>query len=199
MVDILTVEQVKELYLALPTDVTLNDVPLDIESREILSYTIAYWEEAAGVNQGELIPVYELSVKMKPRQSAEFIIEYVYVPASELYMRPLARITAPVKKGDVITLLAADASQTLKKLGVADFDFALGSGVYIYDWFLDGEKIGSGQTLSNFVVPYSADERALSLTFELRVTDADSPNESFSTDKRVLDGETGIFLPAVSR
>jgi len=96
---ILTADQVKDLYLALPDEVTLNDVPLDVESREIVTHTIAYWEEASGVSQGELIPVYELLVKMKERQSGVVVEEHVYVPASETYMRPLARIidapTAP--------------------------------------------------------------------------------------------------------
>jgi hypothetical protein len=202
LVTILTVDQVKALYLALPDDVTLNDIPLDIESRAILSETIAYWEEATGVSQGELIPVYELKVEMTERQSKEVFEEYVYVPASELYMRPLARIiSAPteVKAGQAISLTAADASKTLKSLNIADFDLVLGSGDYTYDWYLNGEKIGSGRTLSNFVVPFSDDDRGNTLTVELRVTDIQSPNDSFSTDKAIITGEQGFFLPVVVR
>jgi hypothetical protein len=199
-VTILTVDQVKALYMALPEDVSLNSIPLDIESRTILSETIAYWEEATGVSQGELIPVYELKVKMTERQSKEIFEEYVYVPASELYMRPLARIiSAPteIKAGQAISLTAADASKTLKSLHIADFDLVLGSGDYIYEWYLNGEKIGSGRTLSNFVVPFDDDGRDTTLQFELRVTDIQSPNESFSTAK--IASPQRLFLPTVIR
>lgn len=199
---ILTAEQVKNLYLALPDEVTLNDVPLDVESREIVTHTIAYWEEASGVSQGELIPVYELLVKMKERQSGVVVEEHVYVPASELYMRPLARIidapTAPVMAGTVITLTAADATKTLKSLNVADFDIVLGTVEPSYEWFLDGVKIGNGRVLSNFVVPFSQD-RTITLLFELRVTDLGSPNDSVSSDRMSLSGSQGIYLPAVTR
>ena len=200
---ILTADQVKNLYLALPDEVTLNDVPLDVQSREIVTHTIAYWEEASGVSQGYLVPVYELLVKMTERQSQAVIEEYVYVPASELYMRPLARIidapTAPVMAGTAITLTAADATKTLNALNVAPFDFVLGSGdVPTYEWFLDGVKIGDGRVLSNFVVPFSQD-RTITLLFELRVTDGSGLNITVSTDRMSLSGSQGIYLPAVTR
>jgi len=202
-VAILTAEQVKALYLDLPDDVTLNDVPLDVTKREIVSHTIAYWEEASGVSQGQLIPVYELKVNMTERQSQAVVEEFVYVPASQLYMRPLARIidapTGPIMAGTAITLTAADATQTLKSLNVANYDIVLGNGDYSYQWFLDGEKIGDGRVLSNFVVPNSADPREIRLTFELRVTDIASPNESVSTDRLALAGSLGLYLPSISR
>ncbi len=209
-VDILTAEQIRALYLALPEDVTLSDVPLDVIDREIVTHTVAYWEEASGVSQGELIPVYELTVNMTERQSLSVTQEYVYVPASQLYMRPVARIitppTEPIVAGTSITLTAADATKTLRALGLADFDIVLGmvdpgTGTTdpSYEWFLDGAKIGDGRILSNFKVPFSADARNIKLLFEVRVTDLNSPNESFSTDNISLAGSQGLFLPAVTR
>ena len=67
MADILDVETIKRLYLVMDKEVTMNSVPLDIKSREILSHTLAYWESAPGNSQGYLIPVYELKVRMVDR------------------------------------------------------------------------------------------------------------------------------------
>lgn len=202
-VNILTAEQIRSLYLALPEDVTLNDIPLDVSNREIVTHTVAYWEEASGISQGELIPVYELTVKMTERQSQAVTEEHVYVPASQLYMRPVARIitppTEPIVAGASITLTAADATQTLKALGLADFDIVLGTVDPSYEWFLDGVSIGSGRVLRNFVVPFSANSRDIKLLFEVRVTDLNSPNQSFSTDNISLAGSQGLFLPSITR
>jgi len=204
-INILTADQVKSLYLALPDDVTLNDIPLDVINREIVTHTIAYWEEASGVSQGQLIPVYELKVNMTERQSQTVSEEFVYVAANEAYMRPLARIidlpAQPLVAGTAITLTAADATKTLKSLNVASFDIVLGGATVdpSYQWFLNGEKIGDGRVLSNFVVPFAGDSRDVTLLFELRVTDLNSPNESFSTDNVSLAGTQGVFLPSVIR
>jgi hypothetical protein len=208
-VNVMTPEQIQALYTALPEDVTLNDIPLDVVSREIVTYTVAYWEEASGVSQGQLIPVYELKVNMTYRNTVsgtqELAVseEYVYVPASELYMRPVARIIStpaePIEAGTGITLTAADATQTLRTLNLAGFDIVLGTVDPSYEWFLDGVKIGNGRVLSNFVVPFSQDNRNIELNFELRVTDLTSPNQSFSTDNVSLSGSQGIFLPSITR
>jgi len=204
-VNILTAQQVRDLYMALPDDVTLNDVPLDVSNREIVTHTVAYWEEASGVSQGELIPVYELTVNLTERQSQAVSQEHVYVPANEQYMRPIARIisppTEPIMAGTAITLTAADASKTLKTLGLADFDFALGRDLdsLTYEWFLDGQKIGDGRVFSNFTVPLSQEDKNITLLFELRVTDTGSPNQSYSTATISLSGSKGIFLPSVIR
>lgn len=202
-VQILSAEQVRALYMALPNDVPLNDIPLDVSNREIVTHTIAYWEEASGVSQGQLIPVYELKVNMTERQSQAVTEEYVYIPASELYMRPIARIidlpAGPIVAGTAITLTAADATQSLKALGIADFDLVLGTVDPLYEWYLDGEKIGSGRVLSNFVVPFSQDSRDITLNFQVKVIDNNSPNQSFSTDEATLAGSQGTFLPSVNR
>ena len=207
-VNILTAQQVRDLYLALPDDVTLNDIPLDVSNREIVTHTIAYWEEASGVSQGELIPVYELTVNVTERQSQAVSQEHVYVPANEQYMRPIARIISPPSEplvaGTAITLTAANASQTLATLGLANFDFALGRDPsdpisLSYEWFLDGQQIRNGRVFGGFVVPFSQEDKDITLLFELRVTDTASPNQSYSTDTLSLSGSKGIFLPAVTR
>lgn len=207
MVDILTADQVKNLYLALPDDVPMNTIPMDIESREILSQTVAYWEEPTGVSQGELIPVYELKLRIKDRQNGAFVEDFAYVPASPLYMRPLARIldapTTSQTGGTVITMNAADASKTLAQLGVADFPFALGSGNpddYIYDWFLgsidNANKIGAGKTLT-YILPYDLGNRDGEIVIQLRVTDSSSPNDSFATANATITINPTMFLPLI--
>jgi hypothetical protein len=205
MIDIFTPEQVKELYAVMHEEVALHDLPLDVKSRTVLSHTVAYWEEAAGVSQGEMIPTYELEVEMEERQSGNKVIEYVYIPANQQYMRPLARITSvvsgSVEAGTVVTLTAADASQTLKALGIADFDIVLGSGEpedYTYDWSVDGQSIGTGRTVE-YPLPFSQEARDLSILVELKVTDIASPNQSFSTDSVTLSSQLGLYLPAVTR
>jgi hypothetical protein len=202
MVDILPEEQVKQLYLALPDRVALNDVPLDVENREILSTTIAYWEDAQGVSQAELTPVYEFLVRMTDRNSGDEIEDYVYVPASPLYMRPYAEIVsvsqATGATGRQLTLTAADASQTLQTLGEGDFDFALGTGAdgdYLYDWFVDGESIGTGRSIV-YNLPSNSGSLRNALTIELRVTNADSPNTQSATDSVTV--EPSLFLPLIS-
>ncbi|MBX2997164.1 MAG: hypothetical protein KF893_01545 [Caldilineaceae bacterium] len=204
---ILTAEEVKALYLALLDKVALNDLPIEVKSREILTHTIAYWEEPVGVDQGEFIPVYELKLKLVEAQSDAVVEDFVYVPASPIYMRPVAKIldapTEPINAGTAISLTAADASKSLKELGFGDFNIVLGSGDptdYQYDWYLDGELIESGPALNNFVIPFSADNRALSVTIELRVKDIRSPNtNTVATDKAVITSDLGIFLPTVTR
>lgn len=205
MVEVLTPEQVSELYLTLPEDVPLNVIPLDISNREVITHTVAYWEEAPGVNQGEMIPVYELLVRMTEAQSGDILDEYVYVPASELYMRPIARILdAPmqVEARAGITLTAADASQTLRQLGLADYDFALGSGQatdYTYRWTADDQPLGEGRTLTDVVLPYPEDNRERTVRVQLIVTDNNSPNESFSTANIVIVVKPILFIPSVVR
>jgi hypothetical protein len=208
MVDIRPEEELRALYNALPNRVPLNDLPLDVEDRQIISSTVAYWEESIGVSQAELVPVYEFLVRMKERNTGNLIDEYVYVPASELYMRPYAEIvtvapTTTVEAGDTLTLTAADASKTLRELGAADFDFALGTGAdgdYLYDWFVDSvddaNKIGSGRTIQ-FVAPTNPDGRASTLVIHLRVTNADSPNTQTATANVLISVNPSLFLPMV--
>lgn len=202
LVTIFTPAQIQELYAALNEEIALHDLPLDIKSREVLSYTVAYWEEPIGVSQGEMIPVYELKVKMVEAQSDAEIEEFVYVPANETYMRPIARISSvistPVQAGTVVTLTAADAKQTLRTLGIADFDIVLGRGDYSYGWYVGGELVGSGQTYA-YTVPFAESDRDFSVLIELRVTDIAAANDSFSTDSIKLTSDRATFLPLVER
>ena len=208
MVDIRPESQLRDLYLALPDRVALNDIPLDVENREILSSTVAYWEEAPGVSQAELVPVYEFLVRMTERNSGETHDEYVYVPASEIYMRPYAEIVSvtpsgPVNAGTKLTLTAADASQTLQELGAGDFDFALGTGAdgtFAYDWFVgsvdDANLIGSGRTIE-FAVPANPSEREGVLEIHLRVKDVESPNTQTATADVTITVNPSVFLPLI--
>lgn len=79
---------IKALYLALDDAVTMNTIPLDIRSREILSATIAYWEAPAGSQQGHIFPVYELTVKFVEKLTNAETVDLVYLPASAQYLKP---------------------------------------------------------------------------------------------------------------
>jgi hypothetical protein len=205
MVDILSEEQVRALYLAAPDRVALNDLPLEVTNREILSSTVAYWEDAPGIPQAELVPVYELLVRFTDANSGTTIDDYVYVPASPLYARPYAEITSvtPGATNDgkpLINLTAADASKTLKELGVADFDFALGTGadgLYTYDWYLgpvsDNVHIGTGRTIQYQLPAYPDKEHPLVIT--LQVINTDSPNTQASVTTTTV--QQSVLLPLV--
>ena len=185
------------LYLALDADVTMNSLPIDISGREILSATLAYWEEGAGSSQAHLIPVFEFTVRFTETATNQVFEDFVYVPASSEYLRPLARVPdAPQRtaSGESLTLTAADASQTLRTLGVGAFDFVMGyngaDGTYLYEWYLGTvapeNKIadstpGDGLRSVTFTVPTPADDRATSFAVLLVVTDNDSPNGARST------------------
>lgn len=208
MVDIFSEDQVKALFEALPYRVSLNDIPIEIADPQVISSTVAYWEDPQGVSQAQLTPVYELLATYTEVQGGATGQDYFYVPASELYMRPYAEIisgapTAAVNAGDKLTLTAADASKTLKELGAGDFDFVLGNGTYLYDWYInvvsDATKVGSGQTLSDFVVPANPDGRGGSLSLVLQVTDLNSPNEGSNkaTASVTIQVNPSVFLPLV--
>jgi hypothetical protein len=179
-----------------------------IGTKTIVSNTYGYYEGPITWNQDQLIPVNILTVKATPQGGAEQQYQ-VYIPVNETYMAPYAKITsltngANVLPGSQITLEAADASQTLKTLGVdASLDFVLGSGgTYLYDWYLNEvsaeTKIGSGRTLP-YTVPdsVSTDGKPAAAKVILVVTDADSPRDpGFASDEVVLNF-TKVFLPLV--
>jgi hypothetical protein len=204
-VAVLDEPEARALYLAAPDRVALNDVPLDVESREIISSTVAYWEEAPGVIQAELTPVYEFLVRFREANTGALIDDYVYVPASEIYMRPYAEVisTTPGSTAEgnpLLNLTAADASKTLRELGAADFDIALGTGatgLYTYDWFLgpiaDNVQIGTGRSIQYQLPSYPTKENPLVLT--LRVTNSDSPNTQSSITTVTV--QESVLLPLV--
>jgi hypothetical protein len=210
-VEIGDVEVLKALYLLLEDEISLNDIPLDTVSREVISETLAYWEQPPGVAQDELIPVYEFLVSMVERTTGETVEDYAYVPANTIYMPPLARIVdgvpgEAVPAGTAVTLVAADASQTLQELGIGDFDFAMGSGdpnAYQYEWFQGSvdpaNLIGTGMTLADYKLPGGVDTKAGGVQIILRVTDTGNPNQLSATDTAQILVQPATFLPLIQK
>ena len=194
MTAIIDANTAEALYLALDKEVTMNSVPLDVKSRTVLTKTLAYWENAPGSSQGELIPVYELKVKFTEKNTDAVSEDFVYLPASPQYMRPLARIldapTNGVAANAQVTLTAADASKTLKALGLGNsFDFVMGyngvDGTYTYEWYLGSVapenkitdlNLNDGATKVTFAVPTTDDDHGGVLDIFLVVKDINSPN-----------------------
>lgn len=218
MTTIINTDTATALYRTLDKEVTMNSIPLDIENQEVLSSTLAYWENAPGSSQGELIPVYELLVKYNEVDTGADGQDLFYLPASSQYMRPIARIlNAPaddvlVQPTAAITLTAADASKTLKELGIGDaFDFVMGyngaDGTYTYEWYLgsvaEENKItdlnpSDSLTTITFQVPTMDDEHESTLDVFLVVKDLESPNEASSTTVAQLSVGPAVFLPFVN-
>ena len=202
-------ETIKTLFEKAEPQVALSYVPL-LATKTIISNTLGYWEGPITWNQDQLIPTYILTVKATPDGGTEQ--EYqVYIPVNEQYMAPYAKITSPAGganplPGSTITLEAADASKTLKDLGVdSSLDFVLGSGgTYLYDWYL-GEvstaaKIGTGRTLQ-YTVPDSTanDGKPAAVKVILVVTDFTSPRDpGFASDEAVFNFSK-VYLPSISK
>ncbi|MCE7980529.1 MAG: hypothetical protein DYG89_05000 [Caldilinea sp. CFX5] len=200
---------IKTLFEKAEAQVALDYIPV-LGTKTIVSNTLGYYEGSITWNQDQLIPVNILIVKATPPGGVEQTYQ-VYIPVNETYMAPYAKITsltngATVVPGSKITLEAADASKTLKELGVdASLDFVLGSGgTYVYNWYLneisDATKIGSGRTVQ-YTVPDSAttDGKPAAAKVILVVTDVDSPRSpGFASDEVVLN-LSKAFLPLVTK
>lgn len=210
MTTILDPDTAAALYLALDDKVTMNTLPMTISNRSVLSSTLAYWESVAGASQGELIPVYELTVDITEAETGQHSTEFVYLPASPKYMRPFADITnAPLSAmaGSTISVTAAAANQTLAQNGYAGFNFAMGydgeAGDYIYEWYLnqntpDARIAGCTSRTCTFTVPSNIGEKESTFTVLLVVKDASSPNQSEGTDAVDVLVPT-LFLPTVTK
>ncbi len=210
-VNILPIETIKTLYEELEAIVTMNPAPIEADQREVLSYTLAYWEEGLGASQSEFIPVYALQVRYTSSTTDTDVTDHAYVPANETYMPPLARIDTEVtgthKISDVLTLEAADASKTLASLGYdSSLSFVLGSGTeddYIYEWFIDSvdeaNKIGNGSTLTYSIESFP-EERQTRL-FVLQVTDITNSNKSSnsSLDSVTVEFVNQNFIPIITK
>ncbi len=205
-VPILPPEQIYTLFNQLESQVVVNTPPIDADRREILGHSLAYWEEGMGTSQSELMPVYALNVRYS-RGGEELAVSYAYVPGNPAYMRPFARIesapTGPVRIGQVVSLAAADATRTLAELGYdPSLNFALGSGDYIYDWYVDSiadaNRIGSGRTI-NYTVRSDVASHAGSLqqTIILRVTDIGSADQRSTTATTSLTVYPRLLLPVI--
>ncbi len=193
---------------------TMNTIPLDIESRTILSATIAYWEAAAGSSQGQLFPVYELKVRFVEKPTDAVSEDFVYLPASPQYMRPLARITNPpleATTGISVTFTAADPTKTLEQNGIGSFDFMMGydsvNPDFTVEWYLgDVNESGANQIAActnkltcTFKAPSAGNDKPEPFTVSLLVTDDASPNASESSDVVQVTLNNGTFLPTVSK
>lgn len=157
-VSILSPTQITSLFAALEPIVALSYTPLPYTSRQVTTYTVAYYEGAIGESQAELIPSYVLNVSYTLK-SGEAITGPVYIPANQTYMAPLALITptaqlsASVRIGQQVAFTAADASAPLSSLGYdASLNFALGSGgPYAYNWYVgttEGTSLGTGRVFT---------------------------------------------------
>jgi len=210
-VPILTQAQIIALYGQVGNLVALNEIPIDADARQVISSTVAYWENAAGNDQDQLVPVYALWVNFL-KAGQPVTADFVYVPANPRYMRPFARIETyprtPVRVGDVVRLVATEASRTLADLGYdASLNFPLGSGSpddYIYDWYVndisDANKIGSGRSI-DYTVNGLVEDRSgqPTQTIILVVTDITSPNQHKTRTSVTIDVQPRVVLPLVLR
>jgi hypothetical protein len=166
MVTMLPFAKIAKLFETLEPIVALDHVPLapsELKSREIVTYTAAYWEGAIGFEQTELIPVYAIEVR-NTLQDNSVVSSTTYIPVAAAYMAPLAQISttvdldATVTPGQLIALEAYDASKTLGELGLDPdpddgnpLDFVLGSGDVSYAWYVDvvsdATRIGNGRSI----------------------------------------------------
>lgn len=202
MVEVMPYEVIEKLFEnpSLEKIVSLDYVPIapsELVSREVVSQTLAYWEGPIGFNQGELIPVYALTVNntMKGAEGeADYDVESTsYIPVDPTYMAPLAYISTtvdlnqPIAPGQTITFNALDAAVALTDLGLDPspndgfpLDFALGTGedgLYLYNWYLDEvveenriEPLeGSGGRTIEFRVPLFANIKEGTLSGNHRI------------------------------
>lgn len=211
MTSLISTPTVQALFLTLDDEATMNSIPALVQNPVVISMTVAYWEMVAGSSQGELIPVYELSVDYTDGNTGSASHDLFYVPAGTEYLRPLARIlNAPeaMLPGTKVTLNAADAAKTLEENGIGapgEFPFTMGylgaDGAYAYAWYMgapdDANKIDAcdGQKKCEITAPMSVDGKS-SFDVMLMVTDADSPNQSEATAMATI-AMPALFLPTV--
>ena len=206
-VPILTQQQIYKLHEQAEKLVVLNPPPTDADGRQVISHTLAYWEDGVGVTQSELTPVYALFVRYT-KGIQELSLDFAYIPANNTYMRPLAQIESlppgAVGVGSSIQLRATDASKTLAELGYdASLNFALGSGDYSYDWFFDSvseaNRLGSGRTLSYVVRSDVVNHGGqLQQNIILQVTDIGPRGDHrSSTTTLALDVKPRLLLPLI--
>ncbi len=207
-VPILSEDQILELFAQLSNQVVINTPPIDADSSEVISTTLAYWEEGMGTAQSELVPVYALHVRWL-KDNVELLKDFSYIPANPGYMRPYAGIEEspanPVNVGQEITLVAKDATKTLSELGYpASLNFTLGSGDYQYDWYLGGldeaNRLGGGRTF-HYVV--KADNEAhgdsIQQTIILKVTDIGGADQRTNTANAIITVNPRVSMPLMMK
>jgi hypothetical protein len=221
MVEMLPFETIEKLFNALEPTVALDYVPLapsEIQSREIVTHTPAYWEGPIGFNQGELIPIYALTVRNE-LTGGVIVTSTTSIPVAADYMAPLARIsstvdlTKTVTPGEVIVLEALDASKPLAELGFdQSLDFNLGTpgGTFTYDWYVnqisDETKLTPKQGSEGRIVEYAVNlslgvdgkEASGTQRIILVVTDAEKNSEPRTSQAVLtLSATPPVYLPAV--
>lgn len=220
-VDVMPYPQVYQLFLDLEPQVAFAYVPVDnIVAKDILTYTLGYWEESLGGDQDQLYPAYVMEAVYTATlglTETHVVTDYTYFPANPTYASPLAKIVAHsdfsgnILPGEVITCTAADASQPLDQLGYhPSLNFALGTGdtdSYVYDWYLGNiapeNKIGTGRELSYPVGAPGGPGHGgpVAQTVILVVTDSYSAHFSrnTSTDSVAYHVVPPLYLPTVMR
>jgi hypothetical protein len=215
-VPILDYAQIELLFEQLEPVVALSYIPTVYDSRDVLSYTLAYYEHPMGTGQDQLIPVYVLNTEYT-LANQEVVTSEVYIPSNEQYMAPFAAFTALQPVPDVVAVgqsyafEAADASATLASLGYdTSLNFALGTGdpdSYLYSWYLntvsEETRIGTGRTLSytvKLVGEVHGGAPLIGQTLILEVEDSASPRPpSISYATLQIDIAPPVFLPLVMR
>ncbi|MBN1640901.1 MAG: hypothetical protein JXA09_06675 [Anaerolineae bacterium] len=218
-VPVLPYDKVEQLFQLLEPQVALGEVPFDNPtSKEVLSYTLGYWEESTGLGQDQLYPTWVFEARYEGVADGEPLVVTgtCFIPANETYIRPLAKIASHsdlsgnILAGTVITFTAADATKPLSELGYgADLNFVLGSAgeppVRNYDWYLNtvdpANKIGSGRELAYEVAITGGGghDGPVSQTVILVVTDpfSDHSAQNTNTDMAAFEVVPGVFLPTV--
>lgn len=215
-VPILDYPQIEKLFEQLEPLVALSYVPLNFTSRQVLTYTVGYYEHPIGQGQDQLIPAYILDVQTT-LVNQEVVTNPVYIPANETYMAPLALITptaqipSKVRVGQQIVFQAADASMPLSSLGYdASLNFALGTGdpdSYLYAWYRDTvapeNKLGDGRVLT-YTVALSGETHGeqgpTTQTIILQVIDSLSPRTpNTSIAPYQLNIVPPVYLPLVMK
>lgn len=216
-VPMLTYGQIGKLFEQLEPTVALSYIPLAFESREILTYTVGYYEHPLGTGQDQLIPVYILNTRYNLADQV-VVTSPVYIPANGQYMAPVAvftptsGISPTVALGQRFVFEAADASRNLSQLGYdALLSFPLGTGdpdSYLYNWYrdtvADGNRIGTGRVLTYTVGLGQAAHPGMApvaQTIILQVVDSLSPRPpSISYAAYQLNiAHYETFLPAVQK
>jgi hypothetical protein len=214
-VDILDYAQIEKLLEQLEPMVALDYVPVLYSSRQVLTYTVGYYELALGAGQDQLIPTYVLELDYTLEDTQEVVSSTVYIPANETYMAPYAAFT-PTQEipsilavGEELVFQATDASQPLSNLGYdSSLNFALGTGdpdSYLYNWYCstssDDNKIGAGPVLTYTVGLCGEPHTGAPLhaqTIILEVTDSSSPrppSTSYATTALLV--ARPVYLPMV--
>jgi hypothetical protein len=221
VVDVMPYEQVYQLFLDLEPQVAFAYVPVDnIIDKEILTYTLGYWEESLGAGQDQLYPAYVMQAAYTSTLEVggtQVVTDYTYFPANPTYAPPLAKIeshsdlSGNLLPGETIQCTAADASQPLSALGYDPLlDFALGTGdpdSYVYNWYLgsvaDENLIGTGRELSYQVGRPSeiGHDGPVEQHIILVVTDSysDHGSRNTNTDSIAYHVVPPVYLPVVVR